>query len=153
MLISAVSSDRWPDVRRRAANALGARCQRQGPANALTSTVLKDKDLMVRGDALIALVQCRAPGIADLLPKLWDDGNTPTPLRSQAVGLAAALGETAGDNRSRSGWLRSTAASVSEMVSPSKARVPLSISYSTHPNAQMSARLSTGCPRACSGDM
>lgn len=93
VLISAVSSDRWPDVRRRAANALGARCQRQGPANALTSTVLKDKDLMVRGDALIALVQCRAPGIADLLPKLWDDGNTPTPLRSQAVGLAAALGD------------------------------------------------------------
>ena len=26
-------------------------------------------------------------------------------------------------------------------------------SYSTHPKAQISARLSTGFPRACSGDM
>ena len=30
---------------------------------------------------------------------------------------------------------------------------PVSISKSTHPNAQTSARLSTGLPRACSGDM
>ncbi|MDX2087969.1 MAG: HEAT repeat domain-containing protein [Kofleriaceae bacterium] len=93
VLISALSADRWPDVRRRAANALGTRCQRQGPAYALTASVLNDKDLMVRGDALIALVQCHAPGIAQLLPKLWDDSNAPTPLRSQAVGLAAALGD------------------------------------------------------------
>jgi hypothetical protein len=93
VLISALSTDRWPDVRRRAANALGTRCLRQGPANALTASVLGDKDLVVRGDSLIALVQCHAPGIADLLPKLWDDSKAPTPLRSQAVGLAAALGD------------------------------------------------------------
>ena len=37
--------------------------------------------------------------------------------------------------------------------SPSNARRPVSISKSTHPNAQMSARLSTGLPRACSGLM
>ena len=48
---------------------------------------------------------------------------------------------------------RSTAASVSETVSPSNALRPESISYSTAPNAQMSARLSTDRPRACSGDM
>ena len=30
---------------------------------------------------------------------------------------------------------------------------PVSISYSTQPNAQMSVRLSTACPRACSGLM
>ncbi len=31
--------------------------------------------------------------------------------------------------------------------------VPVSISNNTAPNAQISARLSTGFPRACSGDM
>ena len=45
------------------------------------------------------------------------------------------------------------ATSVSVTVSPSKALFPVSISYSTHPNAQTSARLSTGLPRACSGLM
>jgi hypothetical protein len=47
----------------------------------------------------------------------------------------------------------STAASVSETVSPSNSLRPASISNSTTPNAQMSARLSTGFPRACSGLM
>ena len=37
--------------------------------------------------------------------------------------------------------------------SPSNGRVPVSISNSTHPNDQMSTRLSTGRPRACSGAM
>jgi len=46
-----------------------------------------------------------------------------------------------------------TLASVIEMSSPSNARRPASISYSTTPNAQMSARLSTARPRACSGAM
>ena len=49
-------------------------------------------------------------------------------------------------------WRR-TAASVSLTVSPSKSRLPLSISKSTTPKAQTSARLSTARPRACSGDM
>ena len=48
---------------------------------------------------------------------------------------------------------RSTAARVSETVSPSNALRPASISYNTTPNAQMSALLSTDLPRACSGDM
>ena len=46
-----------------------------------------------------------------------------------------------------------TDASVSVTVSPSNARRPVSISNSTQPNAQMSVRLSTACPRACSGLM
>ena len=46
-----------------------------------------------------------------------------------------------------------TAANVSDAVSPSKTRLPPSISSSTTPNAQMSARLSTGLPLACSGAM
>ena len=45
------------------------------------------------------------------------------------------------------------AAVVSETVSPSNALCPVSISKSTQPNAQMSERLSTGLPRACSGLM
>ena len=40
---------------------------------------------------------------------------------------------------------------VDETSSPSNARLPVTSSYSTQPKAQMSARLSTGLPRACSG--
>ena len=46
-----------------------------------------------------------------------------------------------------------TAASVSVTDSPRNAILPVSISYSTQPNAQMSARRSTALPFACSGDM
>ena len=48
---------------------------------------------------------------------------------------------------------RSTSAIVCDVVSPSKRRRPASISNSTTPNAQMSERLSTGEPLACSGLM
>ena len=44
-------------------------------------------------------------------------------------------------------------ASVSLTSSPSNGRLPVSISYSTQPNAQMSLRLSASRPFACSGDM
>ncbi len=46
-----------------------------------------------------------------------------------------------------------TSAIVSLTVSPANSVRPVSISYSTTPNAQMSDRLSTGRPRACSGAM
>ena len=46
-----------------------------------------------------------------------------------------------------------TLASIPATSSPSNGRRPASISYSTQPNAQMSARLSTARPRACSGAM
>ena len=48
---------------------------------------------------------------------------------------------------------RSVAARLSESVSPRKTCSPVSISNTTTPNAQMSARLSAGLPRACSGLM
>ena len=51
------------------------------------------------------------------------------------------------------GLIAQNRASVSETVSPAKSCSPVSISYSTTPKAQMSARLSTAFPRACSGDM
>ncbi len=53
----------------------------------------------------------------------------------------------------RSGSRLRIATSVSEAVAPLKARRPESISASTQPNAQRSVRLSTSCPRACSGLM
>ena len=48
--------------------------------------------------------------------------------------------------RSHSGSLVSTAASVADTVSPWNMRRPVSISYSSTPNAHISARLSTGFP-------
>ncbi|MBL9014632.1 MAG: HEAT repeat domain-containing protein [Myxococcales bacterium] len=93
VIINALSGDRWPEVRRRAATALGARCLRPGPALALTEAVKKDDHLDVRRDSLIALVECRAPGVAELLAKLWDDGKAPIEVRVQAVDLAVALGD------------------------------------------------------------
>ncbi len=91
VIATALSADRWPEVRRRAAEALGARCQRGGPARALFAAVTADADLGVRGEALGALVACRATGIAALLPRVWDDGKAPLELRMRAVGLTVAL--------------------------------------------------------------
>ena len=45
------------------------------------------------------------------------------------------------------------AAMTSVVSSPANARVPVSISNSTQPNAQMSLCLAAGLPLACSGDM
>ena len=58
-----------------------------------------------------------------------------------------------GGASARSGSTLSTAAMVSETSSPANSRCAVSISNSTTPKAQMSARLSTALPRACSGDM
>jgi len=56
-------------------------------------------------------------------------------------------------NASKLGSFVMTNASVSEAVSPANRRWPVSISNNTTPNAQISARRSTGFPLACSGDM
>jgi hypothetical protein len=89
----AIEDDTWPEVRRRAATALGTRCQRPGPAQALGDAVDEDPDLGVRGDALSALVQCHAAGVAALLPRIWGDAKAPLELRSRAVLEAVALGD------------------------------------------------------------
>lgn len=90
---STIATDRWPEVRRRAATALASRCQRPGPARALLDTVELDRDLAVRTDALSALVQCRAAGIAQLLPTLWTDAKQPIALRTHAVQEAVPLAD------------------------------------------------------------
>ena len=69
--------------------------------------------------------------------------------RSRARTLAGVSGGSA----SQAIGSRTTEASTSVTVSPRKRPFPVSISESTTPNDQMSARLSTACPRACSGAM
>ena len=93
VIISALSTDTWPEIRRRAATSLASRCMRLGPANALTEALNKDAHPDVRRDALIALVDCRAAGISELLAKTWDNGKQPITVRTQAVDLAVALGD------------------------------------------------------------
>lgn len=92
-IADASADDDWPEVRRRAVTALGARCRRKVPAQALGDALDEDPDLGVRGDALSALVQCRAPGIAERLARLWDDARAPLALRSRAVLEVVALGD------------------------------------------------------------
>jgi hypothetical protein len=92
-LEAALARDTWPELRRRAATGLAERCQRPGPARALGDAVDRDRDLGVRGDALSALVACRATGAAALLARIWDDARAPLELRSRAVLEAVALGD------------------------------------------------------------
>ena len=95
VIASALSTDLWPDVRRRAAQALGTRCMRPGPARALVDAVARDPELEVRGDALGALVQCKAAGAAALLARVWGDDQAPLVLRQRAVDLTVSLGDPA----------------------------------------------------------
>src|ERR1041385_6288929 len=73
--------------------------------------------------------------------------------RKQRRNSDATAGGGSGGNALQSGSPFKTLASISVTVSPSNAFFPVSSSYRTQPNAQMSLRLSTGLPRACSGDM
>jgi HEAT repeat protein len=91
VLIGALAGDRWPELRRAAATSLGARCDRAEPAAALVKAVDGDAELEVRGDALAALVACKATGIATKLIAVATDGKAPLPLRQRAVLLIRAL--------------------------------------------------------------
>ena len=93
VIAGALGRDGWPDVRIRAAQALSMRCQRSGPARALADASSKDADVKVRIESLLALVQCHAGGIAELLAKTWDDDKAPLELRTRAIGLAVVLGD------------------------------------------------------------
>jgi hypothetical protein len=94
LLTTSLYTDTWPEVRRFAAQMLGDRCVRPGPAAALKDSLARDHDLNVRGDALTALVQCKAGGSAELLAKLWDDTKAPLDLRRRAVDLTVSLADT-----------------------------------------------------------
>ena len=95
VLQTSLLSDTWPEVRRRAAQTLGSRCQRPGPAKALAESVARDSDLPTRNDALAALVECKASGVGELLAHVWDDRKLPIEMRQHAVDLAAELGDPA----------------------------------------------------------
>jgi len=90
-----LASDTWPEVRARAAEMLGARCSRPGPAKSLDAAVHRDPELAVRSDALAALVECKATGASELLAQTWDNRRQPIELRQRAVDLAAELGDRA----------------------------------------------------------
>lgn len=95
VIITRLTTDTWPEVRRSAAQTLGVRCDRPGPAKALFDAVARDPDLGVRTDAIAGLVECKAPGTAALLAKLWDDSEAPLELRRRAVDLTCHLGDRA----------------------------------------------------------
>ncbi len=65
----------------------------------------------------------------------------------------SSSGRTFAGTPLRSGFSFTTDARISAMSSPWNGLFPVSISHSTTPKAQMSERLSTTFPRACSGDM
>lgn len=95
VIMTLLASDTWPEVRRTAAQVLGGRCARPGPAQALADAVARDADIAVRGDALGGLVDCKAHGVAALLAKLWDDSKTPLEVRRRAVDLTMQLDDRA----------------------------------------------------------
>jgi hypothetical protein len=92
---STLLGDTWPEVRRRAAQMLGTRCMRPGPAHSLVESISRDPDVNVRSDALGALVDCRAAGTAELLGTVWDNPKLPMELRARAVDLSVSLGDRA----------------------------------------------------------
>jgi hypothetical protein len=90
-----LATDTWPEVRRYAAQTLGTRCSRPGPAASLADAIARDPDVGVRGDALGALVECKSTTAPGLLAKLWDDGKAPLELRQRAVDLTVVLADKA----------------------------------------------------------
>jgi hypothetical protein len=95
VIVTMLSTDAWPEVRQRAAQVLGKRCDRIGPARALADAVARDHEVGVRGDALGALVECHAADAGPLLARTWDDGKAPVQLRQRAIDLSVTLGDPA----------------------------------------------------------
>lgn len=95
-LSTVLAADAWPELRRAAAAALGLRCARRGPRDALDDALGRDPALEVRIDALAALVTCRAPDIGPRLLRHADDPRAPLPLRDRAVALHAQLHDEPG---------------------------------------------------------
>jgi HEAT repeat protein len=92
-LVSRLRADRWPEVRREAALALGSRCKRAQPTKALFFAADRDGDVDVRNASLSALVGCRAPGVGERLMALARDRAQPYGVRVHSVKLIGKLGE------------------------------------------------------------
>ena len=92
-LAGVLAGDRWPRVRRAAASALGARCERAAPAKALRGAALGDDDVEVRRASLSALASCGAPGAAELFVQVMRDRAQPVAVRTHAVRMIGGMGD------------------------------------------------------------
>jgi HEAT repeat protein len=94
-----LAKDRWPQVRRAAAEAAGRVCRSpEGAATVaapLRAAVRDDLDLAVRRTALGAIAGCKLPGAADDLFAVAGDVRAPTALRRYAITLLGASGDKA----------------------------------------------------------
>ena len=129
--------------------ALAANASSRATAHGATpERALGDGPALVRTAALSTMFEPRSAIRASPMSRRRVRGSLSRHRRSNRVMGGGMSGWTF-----QSGSSRVMAESVSVTVSREKAGTPVSISYSTHPNAQMSVRRSTGRPRACSGDM
>jgi hypothetical protein len=92
-----LASDTWPDIRVRAAQALGLHCLRAIAVTALATAATADPATGVRGEALAALAEpaCHAAVAPTLLARTFDDDKAPIELRTRAIALAVTLGDPA----------------------------------------------------------
>jgi hypothetical protein len=88
VLISTLRTDRWSEVRRAAAIALGGRCDHHGAIAALRTTIAADRHPGVRSDALDAFAACRPADLGAVLIALAG-GEGPLPVRIRAIDLVA----------------------------------------------------------------
>ena len=137
-----------PQRRRRAARRRGRERPAAGRSGAIRQAGRPAAELLLRGARalreLILDLDARLADVAQPAPADRARGTAPA-----GDGWRAASSAGSGSSRCSA---RSTSASVCEVVSPSNSRLPASISNSTTPNAQMSARLSTdGAARPARG--
>ncbi len=92
---TALASDTWPEVRARAAQALGTFCARPQQAHALITSFGRDPEASVREAAITALVQCKAAGTGPFLVRAWSDNALPIALRIKAIELAVEYADAA----------------------------------------------------------
>lgn len=95
-LVHNLASDRWPRVRRLAANALSHRCGQVAEARtALDAAIDRDASIDVQREALTSLVGCRAPAVGARLIAVASDRKRAEKLRSHAISLVPNLGDPA----------------------------------------------------------
>jgi HEAT repeat protein len=94
-LLERLQGDRWPLVRRAAADALAVRCRHRPAADGLVGAARADRDEIVRRAALAGLVRCAEPRAGALLLAVARDARAGTSLRAYAATLAGATGDRA----------------------------------------------------------